>query len=172
MKCEEGEKCKICERSVIKSTISNICGDCLKRFSLLEKERSGVLAIMTGKRKKQAYAEITNERLLVHDRELMFDNLEVRCEHADMYRRDKELRELFLAHVMWMYTTGKRVPDKYMKLGQAWGGDAEFWVKRFGKKRRIEYTVGGTSRPAWLAWRVMAAFKKGIRIKKIRGVKA
>ena len=93
------------------------------------------------------------------------DMLEIRCEHSEISRQDKQLRELFLAHVMWLQATGKRVPDKYMKLGQKWGGDAEFWVKNVryykGDKSNIimrteqlQYTVTGTSRPAWMAWRM------------------
>jgi len=169
-KCEDcGEACRLFKKVCL-------CQNCYTRLKVIEAEHKEMKRLLANP--KRNYIKIGEENVIKSEHDIMLDYMESRIEYSEVYRRDEELKKMLLGHLLWVYATKKRVPDKYMELGERWGSDAEFWVEKLGKlgkQKRICFKVGETSRPAFIMWmaRVKAArFNfSGIR-KLVRGLRA
>lgn len=90
--------------------------------------------------------------LTAEERETMLDIKAVERELREAREVTRLLKEMLLAHVMYLQAEKQTVPDKYMNMAQKWGNDAVFWIEKHGKKKRIAYTVEGTYKPWWWHW--------------------
>jgi hypothetical protein len=126
--------------------------------------------------KTQKYIEITGEKIPEKERDLMMDLFEVRCETSQNHLKDRQLKQLLLSHILYLQVIGITIPDRYMKLGEAWGTDADIWIEKIKddagkvKYKRIAFTVTGTSRPAFLFWLITRVLSLRYNNKTIRGL--